>query len=90
MLRGLRGLDLVGGDVVEVSPPLERIPIEKAQAAFHSPPPSSGEVAQRAGGGKLQSRRLQISDHGLQNHLWGLPPPPRMTGHLGVMAAERP
>src|SRR5260370_7137314 len=50
-------------------------------------PRHTGEVARGgavysafAGRGKLQSRRLQISDHGLQNHLWGLPPPPRMTG----------
>src|SRR5260370_1230712 len=40
------------------------------------------QVARRAGGGKPPSKRLQISDHGLQDHPWGLPPPPRKTGHL--------
>ncbi len=47
----------------------------------------TGEVARRARGGKLQSRRLRISDHG-SNRLWGFPPPPRMTWHLPRKTAE--
>src|SRR5713101_2651383 len=49
------------------------------------------QVARRAGGGKPQSKRLQISDHGLQDHPWGLPPPPRMTRvqHFGICSGCR-
>ena len=52
-------------------------------------PRHTAEVARRAGGGEPQSDCWPLADHDVVgNLLCGLPPPPRMTGHLPRMTGE--
>ena len=79
--RALRAAELI-----EVATAAAGVREGETQPAFHSPPPSYVVIRGRwpAGpeGESLSRKRLQISDHGLQDHSLGFPPPPRKTGHL--------